>query len=61
MLVSEMKTYTTLLCYMNGAIITCPNNVCYSCLPIKAVVTNTDTIFDELETNVCLSLSVDCL
>ena len=56
-----MKTYTTLLCYMNGEIITCPNDVCYSCLPTKVVVTNTDAIFDEFETNVCLSLSIDRL
>ena len=48
-----MKTYTTLLCYMNGEIITCPSGVCYSCPPTKVVVTNTDATFDELEANEC--------
>ena len=56
-----MKSYTTLLCYMNGEIITCPNGVCYSCLPRKVVVTNTNITFDVLEANVCRSLSIDHL
>ena len=56
-----MKTYTTLLCHMNGEIITCPNGVCYSCLPIKVVAMNIDATFGELEANVCQSLSIDRL
>ena len=44
---------------MNGEIITCPNCVCYSCPPTKVVVTNIDATFDELEANVCQSLSND--
>ena len=56
-----MKTYTTLLCYMNGEILTRPNGVCYSCPPTKVVVMNIDATFDELETNVYQSLSIDRL
>ena len=56
-----MKTYTILLCYMNGEIITCPNNVCYSCLLTKVVVTNSNPIFDEFEANVYQSFSIDRL
>ena len=46
---------------MNGEIITCPNCVCYSCPPIKVVVTNINATFDELEENVCQLLLIDCL
>ena len=54
-----MKTHTTMLCYMNGEIITCSNGICYSCPPIKVVVTNTSETFDELEANICQSFSID--
>ena len=54
-----MKTHTTILCYMNGEIITCSNGVHYSCPPIKVVVTNTSATFDELEANICQSFSID--
>ena len=47
-----MKTRTTMLCYMNGEIITCSNGICYSCPPTKVVVTNTNETFDELEANI---------
>ena len=56
-----MKIYITLLCYMNGEIITCPNGVCYCCPSTKVIVMNTDTTFDEFEANVCQSLSIDRL
>ena len=56
-----MKTYTTLLCYINGEIIICPNGVCCSCPSTKVVVTNTDAIFDKLEANVYQLLSIDHL
>ena len=54
-----MKTHTTMLCYMNGEIITCSNGVRYSCPPTKVVVTNTSATFDELEANICQSFSID--
>ena len=56
-----MKTHTILLCYMNCEIISFPNGVCYICPLTKVVVTNTDSIFDELEAIVCQSLSIDRL
>ena len=33
-----MKTHTTMLCYMNGEIITCSNDIRYSCPLAKVVV-----------------------
>ena len=56
-----MTIYTTVLCYTNGEIITCLNCVWYRCLPTKIVVMNTNATFDEFETNVCKSLSIDCM
>ena len=54
-----MKTHITMLCYMNGEIITCSNDICYSCHLAKVVVTNTIATFDELEANICQSFSID--
>ena len=54
-----MKSCTTMLCYMNGEIITCSNGIRYSCPPAKVVVINTSATFDELETNTCQSFSID--
>ena len=54
-----MKTHTTMLCYMNGEIITCLNGICYSCPPVKVVVINTSATFDGLEVNICQSFSID--
>ena len=54
-----MKTHTTMLCYMNGEIITCSNGIHYSCPPAKVVVTNTSATFDEFEANICQSFSID--
>ena len=54
-----MNTRTTMLYYMNGEIITCSNGIRYSCPPAKVVVTNTSATFDELETNICQSFSID--
>ena len=54
-----MKTHTTMLCYMNGEIITCSNGIRYSCPPAKVIVTNTSATFDELEANICQSFSID--
>ena len=56
-----MKIYITLLCYMNGEIITWPNGVCYYCPSTKVIVMNTDATFGEFEENVCQSLSIDHL
>ena len=54
-----MKTHTTMLCYMNGEIITYSNGICYSCPLAKVVVTNTSATFDELEENIRQSFSID--
>ena len=54
-----MKTHTTMLCYMNGEIITCADGIRYSFPPAKVVVTNTSATFDELEANICQSFSID--
>ena len=54
-----MKTHTTMLCYMNGEIITYSNDICYSCHLSKVVVTNTSATFDELRANICQSFSID--
>ena len=48
-----MKTHTTMLCYMNGEIITYLNGIWYSCSPVKVVVTNINATFDELKANIC--------
>ena len=50
-----------MLCYMNGEIITCSNDICYSYPPAKVVVTNTSITFDELEANICQLFSIDCM
>ena len=55
-----MNTHTTVLCYMNCEIITCSNG-CYSCSPVKVVVTNTSATFDEFEANRCQLFSIDLM
>ena len=56
-----MKTHTTMLYYMNGEIITCSNDIRYSCPPTKVVVTITSATFDELEANIWQSFSVSSI
>ena len=56
-----MKTHTTMLCYMNGEIITCTDSIRYSFPPAKVVVTNTSETFDELEANICQSFSINLM
>ena len=48
-----------MLCYMNGEIITYSNGICYSCPPVKVVVTNTSVTFDELKANIFKSFLID--
>ena len=48
-----------MLYYMKGKIITCSNDIRYSCHPAKVIVTNTSATFDELEANIWQSFSID--
>ena len=43
----------TVMCYINGNMVSAPNGVCYNCSPSKAMFVKSNTSFNELVAHFC--------